>query len=135
MLYINLKRKVEALPSYEEHEIKKTAAAKYVGGHPDYPSGVEGTLTISKDELAFSSEKVKISVSMEKVSESLVTSKGELGRFLDSSTVLNLEDKKFLGVSYDDEGGARRTLILEIANPEEWAKIIIGYAYSEYLEE
>jgi len=124
------------MPSNEEREIKKTDTAKYVGGHPDYPSSVEGTLTITKDELVFLSEKVKISVPMEKVSESLVISKAELGKFLDSSAVSHLiEDKKFLSVSYDEEAGTRRTLILEVADPEGWAKTITGYAYSEYLEE
>jgi len=52
------------MPSNAEREIKKTDTAKYVGGHPDYPSSVEGTLTITKDELVFLSEKVKISVPM-----------------------------------------------------------------------
>jgi len=65
-----------------------------------------------------------------------VISKAELGKFLDSSAVSHLiEDKKFLSVSYDEEAGTRRTLILEVADPEGWAKTITGYAYSEYLEE
>jgi hypothetical protein len=124
------------LRSNEKLGIKKTGAAKYVGGHPDYPSSVVGTLTITKDELTFASEKIRISVLTEKISESLVISKADLGKFLDPSVMSHLiEDKKFLSVSYDDEGGTRKTLILEVADPEGWAKTITGYAYSEYLEE